>query len=101
MANFLKEQREKYHIFRSPFIVCDCRSPKYLFSSGDCEGCLKKERQFLIYAFRDLVCAHPDIPYRTQESLWQTAIVPYLTKATISFPAIVSAARIGTLNKGE
>jgi hypothetical protein len=99
MANLLKKEREKYHIFRSPFVTddCVCRSPKYLFSSGACEGCLKTERRVLICSFRDLVCAHPDIPDRMQESLWTKWIVPFLTNPVIGYPANVPVARVGMM----
>jgi hypothetical protein len=103
MANLLKKEREKYHIFRSPFVTDDCvyGSPKYLFSSGACEGCLKTERRILICSFRDLVCAHPDIPNSTQEFLWMQWIVPFLTNRVIGYPAPVTAARVGTRSKRE
>jgi hypothetical protein len=45
MATPFEKECEKYHVFRSPFATsCVCRAPKYLFSSGGCEGCLKAER---------------------------------------------------------
>ena len=67
MATPFEKECEKYHIFRSPFVTsCVCRAPKYLFSSGACEGCLKVERRALICSFRDLVCSHPEIPDETQ-----------------------------------
>jgi hypothetical protein len=103
MANLLKKEREKYHIFRSPFVTddCVCGSPKYLFSSGACEGCLKTERRILICSFRDLVCAHPDIPDRMQEFLWSQWIAPFLTNRVIGYPVYVTAARIGTRSNRE
>ena len=76
-----------------------CRLPKYLFSSGACEGCLKTERRVLICSFRDLVCSHPDIPYKTQEFLWTTWIVPFLNNPVIGYPVNVPDAHVGTMTK--
>lgn len=94
MATPYERECEKYHIFQTPFVLsCECRTPKYLLSSGKCEGCLKAFTQNLICSFRDLVCAHPEIPSENQEILWTWIM-------SIIYPASVIRAHAGLTTPG-